>query len=232
MIERFLDEHLSQIADDINGIIDAHSCRISSPWPISQRCMAESGGRLLEDFLTHHMQADARNYRRPESSRTIEDFSTEIGDLHFLVDLKCANVSPGFSGGAPDRSRPNLVSIRKAIDFYESDLMIDKEIVILILKYSMHIATGQEGSVSEIEVQRVAKNLADPGSKIFYFSQLSETNMYPANIGSGGQILLSRGSQLETQKRTRSEIAALLRRLQVRCYGRPSAKALALSTAP
>ena len=51
-----------------------------------------------------------------------------------LIDLKCANVSPEFGGGAPDKSRPNLASIRKSIELYNDEANEHRDIVILFLK--------------------------------------------------------------------------------------------------
>jgi hypothetical protein len=61
---------------------------------------------------------------------------------------------------------------------------------------------------------------ADQQLRIFPLRCLSAANLDPANIGSGGQLLLARENRIVLEERSRDDFVALLRQLGDRARAR------------
>jgi hypothetical protein len=125
--------------------------------------------------------------------------------MELLVDIKGHNQQR--SG-----SRPNLASIRKCLEFYGDPNLTGQEIVIFFCRYQPRVQrnAGRTQLLYEVLPESFDEQHVIP------IRWLGHTNLDPANIGSGGQILLARESNLTTEKRSREEFVVLLRGLEER----------------
>jgi hypothetical protein len=129
--------------------------------------------------------------------------------VRLLVDVKGHNE---YRAG----SRPNLASIRKCIELYESPDQASDEIVVFFCRYQPSVHPDHHAESVTYEV--LSESFSDRG--VFLLRSLSEANMDPANIGSGGQILLAREDRIALVDRRREEFVIYLRTLQGRLAGR------------
>ena len=193
--------------------------QLTLDWPISDRAVSEIGGRLIEDFVLHRIRdATARLQDRksqtllvvvPTTGRTIEDFRLvcehETNNLNLLVDIKGHNQ---LRRG----SRPNVASIRKCIELYADPNRESEEIVLFFCRYEFRAQHGKDGTHLTYDV--LTRSFDE--QHIVPIRWLSRANLDPANIGSGGQILLAREDNLAVEQRSRAEFVELLRSFQER----------------
>ena len=191
-------------------------------WPVGGRAVSEIGGRLIEDYVISVIGStmnglDSPDFNRvsagvPISGRTLEDFSVLFGDsaseLLLLVDIKGHNE---FRKG----SRPNLASIRKCLEIYDDPSKANVEIVIFFCRYKPNITPNDRGEVLKLEIAK--ESFSEKG--VFLLRSLSSSNLDPANIGAGGQLLLAREDHIQIVDRTRAEFVELLRNFQQRLPG-------------
>lgn len=190
---------------------------IRATWPLSGRAVSEIGGRLVESFVLARLPRELSLMAFdgeivcdiPESGRAMEDiavtFSAPSGRIRLLVDVKGHNE---YRAG----SRPNLASIRKCLELYRSAAHVSDELVVFFCRYepSVHPTHYSE----EVEYNVLPESFAEQGT--FLLRALSEANLDPANIGSGGQLLLAREDRIVLVERSREEFVQLLERLQAR----------------
>ncbi|MDY7079789.1 MAG: hypothetical protein SXV54_23140 [Chloroflexota bacterium] len=75
------------------------------------------------------------------SRRAMEDLSFRIGTKYYAVDVKTHREEPGFH-------MPNLTSVKRLMDFYESD---DNYFVIVTIKYRLTDTGGLEDITAVVE---------------------------------------------------------------------------------
>ena len=75
------------------------------------------------------------------SRRAMEDLSFRIGTKYYAVDVKTHREEPGFH-------MPNLTSVKRLMDFYESD---DNYFVIVMIKYRLTDTGGLEDITAVVE---------------------------------------------------------------------------------
>jgi hypothetical protein len=88
--------------------------------------------------------------------------------------------------------------------------------VIFFCRYRPSIAPNGRGDDLSYEV--LPESFGQTG--LFPLRNLSAGNLDPANIGSGGQLLLARENRILLEERTREEFVALLRQLGDRARAR------------
>lgn len=197
---------------------------IRATWPLSGRAVSEIGGRLVESFVLARLPHELGLLPFdgeiacdiPESGRAMEDiavtFVTRTGRVRLLVDVKGHNE---YRSG----SRPNLASIRKCLELYRSPAHAADELVVFFCRYQPSV--HPEHHSEQVEYNVLPESFTEQG--IFLFRALSEANLDPANIGSGGQLLLAREERIALVERSRAEFVRLLEQLQVRLTGRAQA---------
>jgi hypothetical protein len=208
----------------LRRIIEDHKLAVEFSWPISGRAVSEIGGRLIEDFvldklddrlfLDLEMPFDSVISSVPTSGKTLEDFSLKFSTnekLEFVlhVDIKGHNM---LRSG----SRPNLASIRKCIALYSAESPITEELAIFYCRYVPNIRPNQRGEQMVLTI--AGESFEETGT--FLLRDLSEGNLDPANIGSGGQLLLAREDSIRVTPRTRTQFVALLESYSLRLQSR------------
>jgi len=188
--------------------------KISFNWEVSDKTISEIGGRLIEDYILtslpkkigvtiRGMQGRFEKCHIPESQRAMEDIAftwvspdgSETVDL--LIDVKGHNeLKKG--------SRPNLASIRKCKDFYTSNEK--KELWIFYCRYTPVSKVCE--STTNISYKIEDESFHEKG--MFLLRRLSDRNMDPADIGSGGQILFAREHEIELIDRSRENMVEFL----------------------
>jgi hypothetical protein len=213
-----LDHYLLLLRAALKRCFEQQSPAIRATWPLSGRTVSEIGGRLVESYvlarLPHELslaQFDGKIFCEiPESGRAMEDISVtfsskSFGEVRLLVDIKGHNE---YRSG----SRPNLASIRKCIELYGDPTRTNDELVIFFCRYlpSVH----PDNYAEEVKYQVLQDSFSEEGT--FLLRSLSELNLDPANIGSGGQLLLAREDRIAIVKRSRAEFIQLLEALKAR----------------
>jgi hypothetical protein len=221
-----IEEALEDLRNALAAAFGEREIRAQFSWTVGGRAVSEIGGRLLEDFALNRIaqsfsQLHPRTYESvevtvPSSGRSIEDFRVDWSaggsKQVLLVDVKGHNE---LRRG----SRPNLASIRKCIELYGDPARAREEIVIFFCRYKPNIAPGDRAHDLTYRVMSDSFGL----NGIFLLRNLSAANLDPANIGSGGQILLAREDRIVLEDRTRSEFVSLLEQLRGRSQRRPPA---------
>jgi hypothetical protein len=216
-----LDLAISVLQKGLAGCFHIGSPTVKASWPLSGRTVSEIGGRLIEDYVLGCLKDSLESVRGPmmcevripESGRAIEDIAVVFDDsesrLELLVDIKGHNqLRKG--------SRPNLASIRKCIEFYGDPKRVNSEIIIFYCRYEPSIPPGEHGS--EIEYSVLPESFSDKG--VFPLRYLSNRNLDPANIGSGGQLLLAREAEINFSIRSRSDFLKRLLQYRARLNSR------------
>lgn len=194
--------------------------KISFNWNVSEKTVSEIGGRLIEDFILTSLP-EAINHKTkdfsgsfikcsiPDSARSMEDLSFNWvapngeTNIALLVDVKGHNETK--SG-----SRPNLASIRKCKEFYKKNE--NKELWIFYCRYTPIVKKELTDSYITYKIEEAS--FEEKG--IFLLRSLSDNNMDPANIGSGGQILFARENNITLVDRSRDEMLEFLDLLSVK----------------
>ncbi|HJT18089.1 MAG TPA: hypothetical protein VJ853_11895 [Thermoanaerobaculia bacterium] len=192
--------------------------QVQFDWGISDRVISEIGGRLIEDFVLQHLprfiQQDLPKEASvcvtvPLSGRTMEDirvcYSRDAVRVELFVDIKGHNQ---LQRG----SRPNLASIRKCIDLYSTPSRASEEVLIFFCRYRAEISR----SAAQTHLRLLVLPESFDERHVVLLRNLSDSNLDPANIGSGGQLLLAREDQIRVVNRTRSEFTEHLIRLRSR----------------
>ena len=187
---------------------------ISFNWEVSDKTVSEIGGRLIEDYILTalpkkmdvHIEGVRGRFEKchiPKSQRAMEDIAftwvSPNGEqtIDLLIDVKGHNeLKKG--------SRPNLASIRKCRDFYSS--CEKKELWIFYCRYTP-VTTVSESN-TDISYTIEDESFGDRG--MFLLRRLSDRNMDPADIGSGGQILFAREYEIELVDRSREDMIEFL----------------------
>ena len=218
-----LERALSDLRAALKALFADQPLRVQLSWPLGGRAVSEIGGRLIEDFVAARIDISLRNLERhsyeaatvalPSTGRALEDFSVNwVADgatLVLLVDVKGHNE---LRRG----SRPNLASIRKCIELYSDPARRDHEPVIFFCRYRPSIAPNGRGDDLSYDV--LPESFGPTG--LFPLRCLSAANLDPANIGSGGQLLLARENRIVLEERSREDFVALLRQLGDRARAR------------
>jgi hypothetical protein len=188
--------------------------KISFNWGISEKMVSEIGGRLIEDYILTSLPNELNNEVEgllgtfthctvPRSQRAMEDigFTWLSPDgktaIELLIDVKGHNETK-------TGSRPNLASIRKCREFYDSS--DKKELWIFYCRYTPEI----DGSSSNTNISYKIEDESFEGKGLFLLRRLSDKNMDPADIGSGGQILFAREHEIELIDRDRGTMVKFL----------------------
>lgn len=212
-----IDECLSIVRTSLARCFQQQAPSIQATWPLSGRAVSEIGGRLVESFvlarLPHELSTTPFDGQIlceiPESGRAMEDIAVTFigphGRARLLIDVKGHNE---YRTG----SRPNLASIRKCLELYRSASHTADELVIFFCRYRPSIHPDHHAQAVEYHV--LPESFDEQG--IFLLRALSESNLDPANIGSGGQLLLARENNVRLVNRSRSEFVQLLEGLQSR----------------
>ena len=214
------EEQIKIALDDLRIIfgeaLNGHSLEIDFSWDISDKTISEIGGRLIEDYvltaLPKHLENQNINITGtiesctiPSSQRSMEDISfvwssKDIkGKLLLLVDVKGHNETK-------KGSRPNLASIRKCLELYSDENRVNEEVIIFFCRYIPIIV--REDDKTKINYEILPDSFTESG--IFLLRCLSENNLDPADIGSGGQILFARENDIVVVERTREEFVEYL----------------------
>lgn len=212
-----LEQCLQTLRDSLSRCFNSTGPEIHTNWPISGRTVSEIGGRLIEDFVLLHLPQELLKSKfdgeirccAPDSGRAIEDiavhFTSTAGDICLLVDVKGHNeLQTG--------SRPNLASIRKCIELYSDANKANTEIVVFYCRYQPSLAKG--GRSEAVSFNVLPTSFSKTG--VFLLRELSDSNMDPANIGSGGQVLLAREDKIILSNRSRANFVSLMNTFQSR----------------
>lgn len=212
-----LNECLTILRSSLQRCFAEQAPSIQATWKLSGRAVSEIGGRLIESFvlarLPHELSIvpfdGAIRCDIPASGRAMEDIAVifESGQrrVRLLVDVKGHNE---YRAG----SRPNLASIRKCVDLYESSDQASDELVVFFCRYKPSVHPDHYAESVAYEV--LPESFSERG--VFLLRSLSEANMDPANIGSGGQLLLAREDRIELVDRPREKFVIYLKALQGR----------------
>jgi hypothetical protein len=188
--------------------------KISFNWCVSEKTVSEIGGRLIEDFILTSLPTELEvefdgfagsftDCNIPESQRAMEDiaFSWLSPDgqtsIELLIDVKGHNETK-------TGSRPNLASIRKCKEFYESDE--NRELWIFFCRYTPKVET----QLTDTNISYKIEDGSFSNNGMFLLRHLSDQNMDPANIGSGGQILFARENNITLINRDRQGMLEFL----------------------
>ncbi len=217
-MEKNIDKSVKSLIGLLKESLSGKILKAEFSWDISEKTISEIGGRLIEDFILCELPRYIKNVAKtnsdyefvqciiPQSQRAMQDieFVWKYKDVkyHLLVDIKGHNeLKLG--------SRPNLASIRKCKDFYSDKKNLkNNEFYIFFCRYQPIIT--KESGTTKIEYRIKSDSFTEKG--IFPLKYLSENNMDPANIGSGGQILLARETEIELVQRTDKDFLAILDR--------------------
>jgi hypothetical protein len=211
-------EILKQASDDLIKLfslaLKGKELKITFNWGVSEKTVSEIGGRLIEDFiltsLPNELENELVNFSGtftqcniPESQRAMEDigFSWLASDgktsIELLVDVKGHNETK-------TGSRPNLASIRKCKEFYSKPE--NEELWIFYCRYTPTV--DNKSTDTKISYKIEDGSFTDNG--MFLLRSLSDRNMDPANIGSGGQILFARENNITLIDRDRKGMLEFL----------------------
>ena len=218
-----LDACLSDLRAVVARVFEAQVPEISVDWEMSDRAISEIGGRILEDFVLRHVAEVAAELPRkhsrsltvniPASGRTVEDFRLlcKIGDStsELLVDIKGHNQ---FRKG----SRPNLASLRKCRALYSNPSLVHQELVIFLCRYEPLVRRSRRRT--QVRYQVSVQSFDD--RHVIPIRWLGRRNLDPANIGSGGQLLLAREESIIVERRSRADFVRLLEELGGRLVSR------------
>ncbi len=214
MEEELLDVATNDLILLFSSALKGGELNISFNWEVSDKTISEIGGRLIEDYILTSLpkkmgakiegiQGTFEKCHIPESQRAMEDIAftwiSPSGDrsIDLLIDVKGHNE---LKSG----SRPNLASIRKCRDFYTSSEK--KELWIFYCRYTP--VTNLCESNTSISYRIEDESFDDRG--MFLLRRLSDRNMDPADIGSGGQILFAREHEIELIDRSRQNMINFL----------------------
>ncbi|MEJ6003858.1 hypothetical protein [Paucibacter soli] len=212
-----LEQCLKILREALSQCFTSAKPEIVTNWAISGRTVSEIGGRLIEDYVLLHLPEELKKTSFegriecdiPESGRAVEDIAVDFyaadWKIRLLVDVKGHNE---LQRG----SRPNLASIRKCIDLYEAKASSTTEVVVFYCRYVPSIGKMQRSKTVSLAVQ--PSSFTETG--VFLLRQLSDANLDPANIGSGGQLLFAREHEVRIVDRSRAEFVSLLRQFQGR----------------
>ena len=213
-----IEESIADMISLLKEVLENKVLRAEFSWDISDKTISEIGGRLIEDFILCQLpkyiidkKSKDASYQFvhcviPESQRAMEDieFVWKKDEIcyHLLVDVKGHNeLKMG--------SRPNLASIRKCKEFYsDNEKMKTHEFYIFFCRYQPVITKNEGKTIIEYKIK--SESFTKKG--IFPLKYLHTKNMDPANIGSGGQILLARETEIEFIKRTDADFLGELNR--------------------
>ena len=221
MQDNLINNAISDLKDTFSKSLKGRCLKVSFNWDISEKTVSEIGGRLIEDYvlcmIPEYIKVNNKASKGiftkctiPKSQRAMEDIAlqwkanNENEKFNLLIDVKGHNeLKKG--------SRPNLASIRKCKELY-SDLERDTdELFIFFCRYKP-IVEKKDGKTN-ITYEILDGSFTQKG--IFPLRFLSEKNMNPANIGSGGQILFARENELELTVRTKKEFIELLNKMSL-----------------
>ncbi|MFD0931837.1 hypothetical protein ACFQ0R_04410 [Psychroflexus salinarum] len=204
-------EILKQASDDLiklfSRALKGKELKITFNWGVSEKTVSEIGGRLIEDFILASLPTELEielepfsgtfiNCNIPKSQRAMEDigFTWLAPDgntsIELLIDVKGHNETK-------TGSRPNLASIRKCKEFYSRPE--NEELWIFYCRYTPTVE--KESTDTNISYKIEDGSFTDKG--MFLLKSLSDRNMDPANIGSGGQILFARENNITLIDRDR-----------------------------
>ena len=213
-----MEENLQKSIVDLNKLLqkslEGKTLTVELNWNISEKTIAEIGGRLLEDYILTVVPEVLKKNKSyfnkiksciiPKSQRSMEDIEFLWKDAEseisftLLVDIKGHNEKK-------KGSRPNLASIRKCRELYSGNEN-DKELLIFFCRYNPEVINKNDKTI-------ISYNILDSSfddKSIFLIRHLSDRNLDPADIGSGGQILLARENEITLVKRSRKEFVKLL----------------------
>lgn len=219
-MDRIIEEAIIDLRELLQAALKGSSLSVKLNWPISDKTIAEIGGRLLEDFILAKVPSFVRTGKNrtenftnclvPESQRAMEDITfywkSDDGDIELvlLVDIKGHNEKKRGS-------RPNLASIRKCSELYATPNS-NKELLVFFCRYNPVVNQHDGATVINYEILDTSFN----ERSIFLLRHLSDRNLDPADIGSGGQILLARENEIQLVKRSREEFVQFLDSLSLR----------------
>ncbi|NQT71258.1 MAG: hypothetical protein HQ553_00640 [Chloroflexi bacterium] len=214
MNEETLELATNDLIKLFSSALKGSELKISFNWEVSEKTVSEIGGRPIEDYILTSLPNELNNEVEglsgtftnctvPKSQRAMEDigFTWLSPDgkksIELLIDVKGHNETK-------TGSRPNLASIRKCREFYTAS--DKKELWIFYCRYTPKV----DGSSINTNISYKLEDGSFEEKGLFLLRRLSDNNMDPADIGSGGQILFAREHEIELIDRDRGNMVKFL----------------------